>query len=57
MPKIGIKVDNETNGIDLLNIDFLYHLVDFENNTESSKPNFNYFPIYLVALIDHSKKV
>src|SRR6056300_400310 len=26
MPKIGIKVDNETNGIDLLNVDFLYHL-------------------------------
>ena len=24
MPKIGIKVDNETNGIDLLNIDFVY---------------------------------
>jgi hypothetical protein len=57
MPKIGIKVDNETNGIDLLNVDFLYHLVDFENNTESSKPNFNHLPIYLVALIDHSKKV
>ena len=29
MPKIGIKVDNETSGIDLVNVDFLYHLVDF----------------------------
>ena len=57
MPKIGIKVDNEINGIDLVNVNFLYHLVDFENNTESSKPSFNHLPIYLVALIDHSKKV
>jgi hypothetical protein len=57
MPKIGIKVDNDINGIDLVNVDFLYHLVDFENNTESSKPRFNHLPIYLVALIDHSKKV
>ena len=57
MPKIGIKVDNETSGIDMVNVDFLYHLVDFENNTESSKPNSNHLPIYLVVLIDHSKKV
>ena len=57
MPKIGIKVDNETSGIDLVNVDFLYHLVYFENNTESSKPNSNHLPIYLVVLIDHSKKV
>jgi len=56
MPKIGIKVDNETNGIDIVNVDFVYHLVDFERNTES-KPNFNNLPIYLVALIDHTKKV
>ena len=56
MPKIGIKVDNETNGIDVVNVDFVYHLVDFERNTES-KPNFNNLPIYLVALIDHTKKV
>ena len=56
MPKIGIKVENETNGIDIVNVDFVYHLVDFERNTES-KPNFNNLPIYLVALIDHTKKV
>ena len=56
MPKIGIKVDNETNGIDIVNVDFVYHLVDFERNTES-KPKFNNLPIYLVALIDHTKKV
>jgi len=56
MPKIGIKIHNETDGSELVNVDFLYHLVDFESNTES-KPNLNHLPIYLVALIDHTKKV
>ena len=56
MPKIGIKINNETDGSELVNVDFLYQLVDFESNTES-KPNLNHLPIYLVALIDHTKKV
>ena len=56
MPKIGIKIHNETDGSELVKVDFLYHLVDFESNTES-KPNLNHLPIYLVALIDHTKKV
>ena len=47
MPKIGIKVDMKLMEFDIVNVDFLYHLVDFENNTESSPSQiYNHLPIY-----------
>jgi len=56
MPKIGIKADNETDVSETVNVDFLYHLVDFESNTLNKKKFYN-LPVYLVALIDHSKNI
>ena len=56
MPNVGIKVDNETVVSESLNVDFLYHLVDFESKTENKKKIYS-LPVYLVALIDHSREI
>lgn len=56
MPKLGIKVNNASDLINDLNADFLYHLVDFEKNNMQKQDFFNQ-PIYLIALIEHSKEI
>ena len=57
MPQVGIKLVNENEIDSNLNFDFLYHLVDFDNLNHSSKKILSNHPIYLIALIDHIKKV
>ena len=56
MPKIGIKIDNGSNIEKIFDVDFLYHIVDFEKTIHPNKYLFNK-PVYLVALIDHKKNI
>ena len=56
MPKLGIKINNASDLNDHINADFIYHLVDFEKKNLQKQDFFNQ-PIYLIALIKHSKKI
>ena len=56
MPKIGIKVDADSNFVKNFNVDFFYHIFDFEKSIHSNNNLFNK-PVYLIALIDHTKNI
>ena len=56
MPEIGIKIDDESNFDKNFDVDFLYHIIDFEKPINSNKNFFNK-PVYLIALIDHAKNI
>jgi hypothetical protein len=56
MPKIGIKIDHESDFDKNFDVDFIYHIIDFEKPIHSNKNLFNK-PVYLVALIDHRKNI
>ena len=56
MPKIGIKIDHESDFDKNFGVDFIYHIIDFEKPIHSNKNLFNK-PVYLVALIDHRKNI
>ena len=56
MPKIGIKVDRDLSFVEHVNVDFFYHIIDFEKSIYSINNLFNK-PVYLIALIDHTKDI
>ena len=56
MPKIGIKIDHESDFDKNFDVDFIYHIINFEKPIHSNKNLFNK-PVYLVALIDHRKNI